>query len=615
MIYNQVLEQFGDWIVFWNDFKSWFLVREVDLDFVVDDLFSRYPFFWDHYERKKATVEGLLEDIGYEGIELGTPLRDDRSLLVAALVEANIPQMDLASYEGGNSEFLGLIDHFYQGRENIKRVAKPGQAFVYVISPVEENIDRDVKEFKRWMNHRIDRAMYDLVHGSEYTHKLKPVLKNMFNHYADLFGTRERERNFDLFNRLPIPRDAKELEKIGKLVMGPKTNAAMDELGIVRTEDERVVFFVQENRRELKNVSPRVAWMYPKEYIQQRKYCNERCYDYVEAFIMTDSHRSRIEPLLQKEDPQLNFSFESLVECELLKKEFFRSMKFHPEMSLDEFQLGSFVFSTLREDLVEEFSKRMDDYLVALHRHALGNWLIFQEERGNDDAIQGIILYKATPFTYNLLGVISGIFFLFFSRKVLKGGWWKGNVQVVSFIFQLLKEQSNIRAIVHLPLLFTVFIFILFHNLMGLLPFGYTITSHILVTFFFGFSLWLGITILIWKEKGKEMIQLFLPKGVPSFLVPFLFLIEVISYLFRTVSLSVRLFANMMAGHALLHILSNFGVVISSLSSPLRFFFIFPLMVVCLITFLEVGIALLQAYVFTVLLAIYLNDVYSLESH
>lgn len=618
MIFNQVLEQFGDWIFFWKDFKSWFLVKEIDLDFFVNCV-SRRPVFFDHYERKKLAVEALLEEIGYSNIHLTSLRISDRPSVIAALVEANIPQMNLDSYKGSYPEFIGLVEHYHKRGDLLRGLC--GDAFVPVVCSIEETLDRESKLHSAELQHRLNYYLKDLIRpnggpGLLREYKLRQILKNLFNLYADMFLTRETERDFDIFSRLPLPRDGKELEKILKLVMSSSlTNDQMDEVGVFRTDRERMAFFVQENRRALKSCHPRFTWLYPKEYIQLKKYDRDVCFGHVEAFIMTNGHRSEVFPLIREEDPQLTYSFESLVECELLKKEFFHSISFFPEMKMETFGLVAFVFSTLREDLVDEFSKRLDDYLVALHRHLIGTWLIEQAKAGNYDTIEGMMILKLTPFSYNLLGGLFSILFLLGSRKIFRGGWWKGNVNVVSFIFNLIKEQSNIRAIVHLPLLFTVFIFILLNNLIGLLPFGYTMTSHILFTFFFGFSLLIGITILIWREKGKDMIQLFLPKGVPSFLVPFLFVIEVISYIFRTVSLSVRLFANMMAGHALLHILSNFGVVISSISSPLRFFYIFPLIVVGLITFLEVGIALLQAYVFTVLLAIYFNDVYSLESH
>jgi ATP synthase subunit 6 len=248
----------------------------------------------------------------------------------------------------------------------------------------------------------------------------------------------------------------------------------------------------------------------------------------------------------------------------------------------------------------------------------------FSEKLGiRAELVQGIgnevLIYKLTKINlYLILSVILGSFLLLINNKRIFGKdsfWSQGEKSFVRFIYNLIKEQTGIEGIVHLPLIATIFLFIILNNLIGLLPFGYTLTSHIMITFFLGFSSFLGITILIMIKKKEKMIELFLPKGVPTVLVPFLFIIEIISYIFRTISLSVRLFANMMAGHALLHILSNFGVVIISLKTPSRFFFIFPLIIVFAITFLELGIAILQAYVFAVLLTIYLNDVYAKGSH
>lgn len=235
------------------------------------------------------------------------------------------------------------------------------------------------------------------------------------------------------------------------------------------------------------------------------------------------------------------------------------------------------------------------------------------------DFITVALVYKITKITiYLLLFIFLFLLMWFFSPNKLFGTenvLFQLLTQVVIFIYKLIKDQSGVESIQHLPLIFSIFTFIFLNNILGLLPFGYTLTSHLVVTLFLSLALFLGITILILIKRKTKMINLFLPKGVPSILVPFLFIIEVISYFFRTISLAVRLFANMMAGHALLHILSNFGVVIFSMKSLNRFFFLFPLLIVFIITFLEFGIAILQAYVFAVLLTIYLNDVYSLEEH
>jgi len=169
----------------------------------------------------------------------------------------------------------------------------------------------------------------------------------------------------------------------------------------------------------------------------------------------------------------------------------------------------------------------------------------------------------------------------------------------------VVKEQAGLRGIKYLFIFIFIFMFILTSNFLGLLPFSFTTTSLLFQNFYLAFSLFLGIFFLTLVNLGYSFINLFLPKGVPSWLLPLLFVIEVISYISRPISLSVRLFANMLAGHSLLFILSSFVV---SMINKGTIFFIVPLLLIIPIVLLEIGIAGLQAYVFTILSAIYLNS-------
>lgn len=179
------------------------------------------------------------------------------------------------------------------------------------------------------------------------------------------------------------------------------------------------------------------------------------------------------------------------------------------------------------------------------------------------------------------------------------------------FIYDLLSQQVKHGFKEFLPLYFYTFNIILFMNFLGLTPFGFTITSHLLSTMTLSFIFIVGLTVVGFKIHGLGFLNLFIPKNIPKAMVPFLVVFEIISYVSRVFSLAIRLFANMMAGHALLYILSSFtakfqfrGVLfVSKICS------VFPLILTFLIFGLEIGIAALQAYVFIVLLAIYLNDV------
>lgn len=180
---------------------------------------------------------------------------------------------------------------------------------------------------------------------------------------------------------------------------------------------------------------------------------------------------------------------------------------------------------------------------------------------------------------------------------------------VYYFIFGLLKEQTSGYGYQFFPMYFCVFLFILFSNLFGLLPFSFTATAHIAITFALALAFNLAFIVLGFYEHGFGFLRLFVPNGAPVFLLPLIVVIEIVSYLIRTLSLSVRLFANMMAGHTLLHILASFSVGFANFKGLSVMVFV-PLIVIFLVFFLELGIAFIQAYVFTILLCIYMNDSY-----
>jgi F-type H+-transporting ATPase subunit a len=146
-----------------------------------------------------------------------------------------------------------------------------------------------------------------------------------------------------------------------------------------------------------------------------------------------------------------------------------------------------------------------------------------------------------------------------------------------------------------------------------MIPYCFTVTSHIIITFGFGMATFIGINIIAFREHGLHFLSFFVPKEAPAALVPFLVLIEFISYIFRVLSLSIRLFANMMAGHTLLKILAGFGWAMLSAGGIFYILSLFPVLVVFLLIGLELGIAILQAYVWTVLVCIYLNDAINLH--
>ena len=170
------------------------------------------------------------------------------------------------------------------------------------------------------------------------------------------------------------------------------------------------------------------------------------------------------------------------------------------------------------------------------------------------------------------------------------------------FIANMVRDNVGSAGKKYFPFIFTLFVFILFCNVLGMVPYSFTPTSHIVVTFAMAFVVFLGVTVIGFARHGLHFFSFFVPKGVPWALVPLLVLIEVISYFIRPVSLSVRLFANMLAGHTMLKVFGGFVVAMGLIGgwAPLAF--------IVALTGLELLIAFLQAYVFAILTCLYLND-------
>ena len=182
------------------------------------------------------------------------------------------------------------------------------------------------------------------------------------------------------------------------------------------------------------------------------------------------------------------------------------------------------------------------------------------------------------------------------------------------FISNMVRDNAGHDAKPFFPFIFTLFMFILFGNLLGMIPGAFTFTSHIIVTFAMAIFVFVMVTVLALVKHGLKFFTFFLPHGVPVWLAPLLVPIEIVSYLSRPISLSVRLFANMMAGHTMLKVFAGFTILMGSGLGALGYMVgILPLIInICLIGF-EVMVATLQAYVFTILTCLYIRD--ALELH
>ena len=172
---------------------------------------------------------------------------------------------------------------------------------------------------------------------------------------------------------------------------------------------------------------------------------------------------------------------------------------------------------------------------------------------------------------------------------------------------KMISDTAGSKAKPYFPFIFSLFMFVLFCNMLGMLPYSFTVTSHIIVTFALAAVIFVGVTIIGFVNHGAGYLKLFIPSGVPLFLLPLIVVIEIISYLSRPVSLSVRLFANMMAGHTMLKVFGGFVISLGILGGLL------PLSFTVALTGLEILIAFLQAYVFAILTCIYLNDALNLK--
>ena len=176
------------------------------------------------------------------------------------------------------------------------------------------------------------------------------------------------------------------------------------------------------------------------------------------------------------------------------------------------------------------------------------------------------------------------------------------------FVANMLRNSTGIEGMKFFPFVFTLFMFLLFANIIGLIPFMFTVTSHIIIT-----SALAGLVFLVvlsygfWKN-GLHFFNLFVPKGVPIYILPLIVCIEVISFLSRPISLSVRLFANMLAGHITLQVFAGFITMLGAFGVFGWLGATLPFALVVALVALELLIAFLQAYVFAILTCIYLND-------
>jgi F-type H+-transporting ATPase subunit a len=187
-------------------------------------------------------------------------------------------------------------------------------------------------------------------------------------------------------------------------------------------------------------------------------------------------------------------------------------------------------------------------------------------------------------------------------RALVPGRWQSMAEMSYEFVANLLRDTVGSEGRKYFPLIFTLFMFILFGNMLGMIPYSFTFTSHVIVTFAMALAVFIGVTVLGFVKHGFHFFSFFVPPGVSVVLWPLMIPIEIISYLSRPISLSVRLFANLTAGHTMLKVFAGFIISLGVVGGVLPFAFVVAL------TGLELLIAFLQAYVFTILTCFYIND-------
>ena len=198
--------------------------------------------------------------------------------------------------------------------------------------------------------------------------------------------------------------------------------------------------------------------------------------------------------------------------------------------------------------------------------------------------------------------LITALVFLSTRRAALVPGRWQSVTEMLyEFVADMLDTNAGHGAEPFFPFVFTLFVFILFCNLLGLVPYSFTVTSHIIVTFALAALVFIGVTIIGIVKHGFHFLRLFVPEGVPVVLLLLLVPIELLSYFIRPFTLSIRLFANMLAGHTMLAIFGGFAASVWLAA-------IIPLGINIALVGLELLVAVLQAYVFAILTCLYLRD-------
>jgi F-type H+-transporting ATPase subunit a len=242
----------------------------------------------------------------------------------------------------------------------------------------------------------------------------------------------------------------------------------------------------------------------------------------------------------------------------------------------------------------------------------------FQIQRWVPIEIGGLDFSFTNSSAFMVLSVVSASAFLFLStanRGLVPSRMQSLAEMSYEFVANMLRDAAGSHGMKFFPFVFSLFMFVLFANLLGMFPYFFTVTSHIIVTFALAMLVIGTVLVYGFMKHGMGFLKLFVPSGVPGLLVPLIVAIEIVSFLSRPISLSVRLFANMLAGHITLKVFAGFIASMGSMGALGIAGAVLPLFMTVALTGLEFLVAFLQAYVFAVLTCMYLNDALHPDGH
>jgi F-type H+-transporting ATPase subunit a len=239
-----------------------------------------------------------------------------------------------------------------------------------------------------------------------------------------------------------------------------------------------------------------------------------------------------------------------------------------------------------------------------IHQFEIHNIVTLGHVGGQEIAFTNSALYMAIA----VVGIAALLLGASSSRALVPGRMQSIAELSYEFVADTINSTAGKEGMRFFPFVFTLFMFILMTNMIGLIPYTFTVTTHIIVTAALALSVFLTVLVYGFYRNGLHFFGLFVPSGIPIYILPLIVFIEVLSFLSRPISHSVRLFANMLAGHITLKVFASFITLLGGLGIVGMAGATLPLAMVVALTALELLVAFLQAYVFAILTCIYLND-------